>query len=95
MPSLSKSTVRAKDHAWMSIKSDGKFAGTRHHRPPDVKVVRATDQVVFWTGNAGAVEISFNGQRVALEGGPNSEGTLVFNSHGVVIPKPASPAHEP
>jgi cytoskeleton protein RodZ len=88
-------TVRAKDHAWVSIKSDGKFAIRGIIAPPDVKTVRATEQVVFWTGNAGAVEISFNGQHVALEGGPNTAGTLVFNAHGLVIPKPAAAAREP
>jgi len=56
--------------------------------PNDVKTVHATDQIILWTGNAGAVEISFNGQRVPLEGGPNSEGVLVFNSRGVIIPRP-------
>ena len=88
-------TVRATDHAWVSIKSDGRIAVRGVIAPPDVKTVRATDQVVFWTGNAGAVEISFNGQRVALEGGPNTAGTLVFNSHGVMIPKPGTAAREP
>jgi hypothetical protein len=80
--------VRAKDRAWVSIKTDGKITVRGIISPPDVKVVHATGEIVFWTGNAGAVEISFNGQSVPLAGGPNSEGTLVFNSHGVVIPKP-------
>jgi cytoskeleton protein RodZ len=88
-------TVRAKDHAWVSIKSDGKIAVRGIIAPPDVKTVRATGQIVFWTGNAGAVEISFNGQHVALEGGPNTAGTLVFNAHGVVIPRPAANVREP
>jgi cytoskeleton protein RodZ len=82
-------TVRAKDRAWVSIKSDGKYTVRGIISPNDIKTVHATDQIVFWTGNAGAIEISFNGQRVPLEGGPNSEGVLVFNSHGVVIPRPA------
>ena len=81
-------TVRAKDRAWVSIKSDGKYTVRGIISPNDVKTVHATDQIVLWTGNAGAVEISFNGQRVPLEGGPNSEGVLVFNSRGVVIPTP-------
>ena len=88
-------TVRAKDNAWVSIKSDGKIAVRGIIAPPDVKTVRATDQVVFWTGNAGAVEISFNGQHIALEGGPNTAGTLVFNAHGLVILKPTAAAREP
>ena len=82
-------TVRAKDRAWVSIRSDGKYTVRGIISPNDVKTVHATDQIVLWTGNAGAVEISFNGQRVPLEGGPNSEGVLVFNSRGVVIPRPA------
>ena len=81
-------TVRAKDSAWVSIKSDGRFSVRGIIRPPDVKTVHASDQVVVWTGNAGAVEVSFNGQPVPLAGGPNQEGVLVFNSHGAVSPKP-------
>ena len=73
----------------MSIKSDGRFAVRGIIRSPDVKTVHASDQVVVWTGNAGAVEVSFNGQPVPLAGGPNQEGVLVFNSRGVVAPKPA------
>src|SRR5271165_700227 len=88
-------TVLAKDHAWVSIKSDGKIVVRGIIAPSDVKTVRATDQVIFWTGNAGAVEVSFNGQRIPLEGGPNTAGTLVFNAHGVVIPKPSAPVREP
>jgi hypothetical protein len=82
-------TVRAKDNAWVSIKSDGKFIVRGIIVPPDVKTIHANNQVVFWTGNAGAVEVSFNGQPVPLTGGPNQEGVLVFNSHGAVSPKQA------
>jgi cytoskeleton protein RodZ len=86
--------VRAKDRAWVSIKSDGKYAVQGIISPPDVKTVRATGQVIFYTGNAGAVEISFNGQLIPLPGGPNEKGVLVFNSHGVVVPKPTSASQE-
>lgn len=88
-PQTFEVTVRAKDSAWVSIKSDGRFAVRGIIRSPDVKTVHASDQVVVWTGNAGAVEVSFNGQPVPLAGGPNQEGVLVFNSSGVVPPKPS------
>jgi hypothetical protein len=55
-------------------------------KPPDVKTIRATSQVVFWTGNAGAVEVSFNGKSVPLTGGENEERVLVFNSRGLLPP---------
>lgn len=83
-------TVRPKNRAWVSIKSDGKFVVRGIIQPPDVKTVRATEQVVFWTGNAGAVEVSFNGKNVPLTGGENEERVLVFNSRGL-LPPSASP----
>ncbi len=82
-------TVRAKDSAWVSIKSDGKFIVRGIIGPPDVKTIHANNEIIFWTGNAGAVEVSFNGQPVPLAGGPNQVSTVVFNSQGVVPPKPA------
>jgi hypothetical protein len=53
-------------------------------KPPDVKTIHATEQVVFYTGNAGALEVSFNGKNVPLTGGPNTEQVLVFDSRGVM-----------
>jgi cytoskeleton protein RodZ len=88
-------TVRAKDSAWVSIKSDGKYVVRGIIKAPEVKTVRANQQVVFYTGNAGAVDVSFNGQPVALTGGPNQEGVLVFNSHGAASPKPTTASQQP
>ncbi len=82
-------TIRPKDRAWVAIKSDGEFVVRGIIKPPDVKTIRASDQVIFWTGNAGAVEVSFNGKNVPLTGGPNDEQMLVFNSRGV---QPKAPA---
>ncbi len=76
--------IRPKDSAWVSVKSDGKFVVRGIIRPPDVKTIRATSQVVFWTGNAGAVDVSFNGKNVPLPGDANQEGVLVFDSRGVM-----------
>jgi cytoskeleton protein RodZ len=77
-------TVRPTDRAWVSIKSDDKFVVRGIIKPPDVKTIRATGQIVFWTGNVGAVEVSFNGKNIPLTGGENEERVLVFNSHGLL-----------
>jgi cytoskeleton protein RodZ len=82
-------TVRAKDRAWIEIKSDGKILLQGVMNPTDVKTIHATNKVVFWTGNAGVVELSFNGKNVPLNGGENDEQVLVFNSHGL-LPRPAT-----
>lgn len=86
--------VRPKDSAWVSVKADGKYVIRGIIKPPDVRTIHATGQVVFYTGNAGAVEVSFNGKNVPLTGGPNAEQVVVFDSRGVMPdarPKPAAP----
>jgi cytoskeleton protein RodZ len=82
-------TVRAKDRARVEIKSDGKVLVSGVMNPSDVRTIHASSKVVFWTGNAGEVELSFNGKNVPLNGGENDEQVLVFNSHGL-MPRPAT-----
>ena len=76
--------VRPKSTAWVSVKADGQVVVRGIIKAPDVKTVRANNQVVFFTGNAGAVEVSFNGKNVPLTGGVNEEQTLVFDSRGLM-----------
>lgn len=83
-------TVRPKDRAWVSIKSDGKYLVRGIIQPPQVKTVHASNQVVFFTGNAGAVDVDFNGKTIPLAGGADQEQLLVFGPHGL-LPKTGAP----
>ena len=83
-------TISPKGPAWVSVKADGQYAVRGIIKPPDVKTVHATGEVVFFTGNAGAIELSFNGKRVPLEGGSNTEQVVVFNAQGV-LPRTTAP----
>jgi cytoskeleton protein RodZ len=74
--------IRPKDRAWVSVKSDGKYVVRGIIKPPDIKTIRATSEVIFFTGNAGEVDVAFNGKSVPLEGGANQQETVVFNSKG-------------
>ena len=76
-------TVRAKDRARVEIKSDGKILVKGVMNPADVRTIRATNKVVFWTANAGEIELSFNGKVIPLNRGENDEQVLVFNSRGL------------
>jgi cytoskeleton protein RodZ len=82
--------VRPKDRAWVSIKADGNYVVRGVIQPPEVRTIHATGQIVFYTGNAGAVDVVFDGKNVPLTGGPNAEQTLVFDSHGL-LPQAAAP----
>jgi len=75
-------TIRPKGPAWVSVKSDGKYVVRGIIRPPDVKTIRANSEVVVFTGNAGAVEVAFDGKTVPLNGGRNQAQTLVFSPRG-------------
>lgn len=83
-------TVRPKDRAWVSIKADGNYVVRGVIQPPEVRTIHATNQIVFYTGNAGAVDVDFEGKNVPLTGGLNAEQTLIFDSHGLQ-PKVAAP----
>jgi len=85
--------VKPKDKAWVSIKSDGKFVVRGVIGPPAVKTIHGVEQVIFWTGNAGAIDLTFNGQPVAVPGGLNEVAVLVITPKGVTPGKPPSADH--
>ncbi len=82
-------TIKPKDRAWVSIKADGNYVVRGIIKPPEVRTIHASDQIVLYTGNAGAVEVAFNGKDVPVSGGANSEQVLVFDSHGLLPKAPA------
>ncbi|HZD31644.1 MAG TPA: RodZ domain-containing protein [Candidatus Angelobacter sp.] len=84
-------TIKPKDNAWVSIKVDGKIVVRGIIGPADVKTVRANEQVVVWTGNAGAIDLTFNGQPVPLAGGPNEVAVEVITPKGATAAKPPAP----
>lgn len=77
-------TVRAKEHARVEIKSDGKILVKGVMNPAEVKTIHATNKVVFWTANAGEVELSFNGKNVPLDSGENDEQVVVLTPRGLL-----------
>ncbi len=73
--------IRAREDSWVSIKADDKLLmeGTLKGE----KTVRAKTKVVFTTGNAGAVDLSFNGQPQPTLGADNQVKTVVFTPDGL------------
>ena len=46
------------------------------------KSIGARDQVVIKSGNAGSLDISFNGRKLPAQGAPNEVKTLTFDPNG-------------
>jgi cytoskeleton protein RodZ len=74
--------VKARQDAWVDITADGKQAVQDTLTPSAGKAVEARSQVVIRTGNAGALDISFNGKKLGSQGSLNQIKTLTFDSNG-------------
>jgi cytoskeleton protein RodZ len=81
-------SVKARESSWLSITADGKQIMQDTIAAPAERSVEAQKQVVVHAGNLGALEISFNGQKVPIAGVHGEVKTLVFDAHGL---QPALP----
>lgn len=73
--------IRARQDSWVSIIADDKLLMEGVLKGD--KTVHAKDKVVFKTGNASAVEVSFNGEVQPPLGADNQVKTVVFTAAGM------------
>jgi len=76
--------VKAKEDSWVSIVADGKSVMQRVLPADKQKKIKAGKTLVLRTGNAGGIEVSFNGHPLGALGNENEPRTLTFNSSGLV-----------
>lgn len=93
--------VKTTGRAWLSLKVDGKYVVRGVLDAGQERTIHADQEVIVWTGNAGATEVSFQGKPVPVEGGPNEARVLVFKSDGLqpqrppTLQKPVQPPAQP
>ncbi len=75
--------VKAREDSWVAITADGKKIVQDTLAAPGEKSVAARNQVVIKTGNVGALDISFNGKKLASQGRVNQVKTLTFDPNGL------------
>ncbi len=75
--------VKARQDSWIAITADGKQILQETLAAAAEKSIEARDQVVIKSGNVGALDISFNGKKLASLGGYNQVKTLTFDSNGL------------
>jgi cytoskeleton protein RodZ len=76
--------VKAKEDSWVSIVADGKSVMQRVLNADGSKMVKAGKQIVLRTGNAGGIDVLFNGKPLGALGNENEPRTLTFNATGLV-----------
>ncbi len=74
--------IKAQQDSWVTINADGLQIMQDTLYASAEKSVGARDQIVIKTGNAGALDISFNGKKLPAQGAPNEVKTLTFNPRG-------------
>lgn len=75
--------VKARENSWVAITADGKKIVQDTLAAPAEKAVAARNQVVIKTGSVGALDISFNGKKLASQGRVNQVKTLTFDPNGL------------
>jgi cytoskeletal protein RodZ len=76
--------VKAKEDSWVSIVADGKSVMERVLTAEKKKKIKAGKTIVLRTGNAGGIEVTFNGVSLGSLGNENEPRTLTFNANGLV-----------
>ena len=75
--------VRANQESWVSMVVDGKPYMDQVLVPGNEQMVRAREKIVLKTGNAGGLQISYNGKALAPIGKGGQVRTVTFTSTGI------------
>jgi len=76
--------IKAKEDSWVSIVVDGKSVMERVLTAEKKKKIKAGKVLILRTGNAGGIEVTFNGVSLGPLGNENEPRTLTFNANGLV-----------
>src|SRR5262249_23362842 len=75
--------LRATDDVWVSAASDGPQAVGLMIKAGDTRQIKAERQLVLKTGNAGALQVTFNGKQLPTLGKDKQVKTLTFTPEGL------------
>jgi cytoskeleton protein RodZ len=74
--------IKAKEDAWISVVADGRHVSRGILRADKQRFVRAARQIVLTTGNAGGIDVYFNGKALGAIGNESEARTLMFTPTG-------------
>jgi len=77
--------LAATERTWLTVSADGKPAYTGILEPAETKVLEGQDSARLRTGNAGGVNIVFNGKAIGTIGPRGKTRTVVFSKTGYEI----------
>jgi cytoskeleton protein RodZ len=83
--------LKARKDAWVSITADGRKLSEETLSGGAEKSIRAANQIIVRTGNAGALDLEFNGQKLPTQGTYGEVKTLEFGPSGLEVTVSNSP----
>lgn len=75
--------VFAREDSWLSVSADGKNLGQGILGAQKSRTIRAQREVHLRVGNVAAVEVSFNGKAINIDGEPKQAKDLIFTPDGL------------
>jgi cytoskeleton protein RodZ len=82
--------LRAREESWVSITADGKTVGSELLPAGSERAVHGHRNVVIKVGNAGAIDLQFNGKKIQSLGDFGEVKTVTFGPGGV-LPNASAP----
>ena len=80
--------LKAKQDSWVSAKADGKSVFSAMLKAQNEKSLRARGRMEVMLGNAGGIQVSYNGKDLNLANTPGQVRTLVFTAQGLQPDRP-------
>jgi cytoskeleton protein RodZ len=62
--------TRISDRVWLQVEADGQVIFSGILNPGDQRLWNASDHLMIWSGNAGAVDVTYNGKPLGKLGSP-------------------------
>jgi cytoskeleton protein RodZ len=83
--------IHAREDSWISINADGKTSSELLAAGSD-RAIRARKEIIARVGNAGGVDLRFNGKKIDTGGQFGDVETLTFGPRGLLPPMPSTPS---
>jgi cytoskeleton protein RodZ len=83
--------IQAREDSWAAITADGRTVYSGILSAGDQRAIRGRSEVIVKAGNAGGIDLRFNGKKLDLQGESGQVRTITFGPGGMVSNRPPAP----
>jgi cytoskeleton protein RodZ len=86
--------IQAREDSWTTITADGKTVYSAILSAGDQRAIRGRKEVIVKAGNAGGIDLRFNGKELNRLGDSGQVRTITFGPGGIIPNRPTTPPIE-